>query len=930
MLTGPVTNTSNQHVYYLLTPGTWTEAETEAASLGGHLVTLNDSAEHDWVYTNFSTFDGIGRHLWIGLFRTNVPGGFAWASGEAVSFSRWAGGEPNNCDGIEDRGMIFGPTVPYSGPPGFWNDVSDSSLGGCGGGFFENYGLVEVDMSPPSIIMQPTNQTVFAGESVTLAAIAGGAAPLSYQWRLEGADITDASASIFVIPNVQPHQAGIYTLFVTNAYGEIVSSNATLTVNMRPPCVPVSSGLVAWWGAEENVEDSFGTNHGTLENGAAFAAGKVGSAFDLGGGGGFVKVPKSPGLNLSNELTIEFWMRPDGSNPMNSLQGLVTTDFYGVSIFGGAGQRVGINAYISRTSGGDNYPATGDVNGGGAVVSSGEWHHVASTYDGAQLQLYIDGQPWGNPHFVSGTISPMLPNSFLSLGSEDGRTVCGNCAGKRYFKGLLDEVAIYNRALSAAEIAAIYNAAVAGKCTDPTPPFIFAHPAGQTAELGSNVTFAVCAGGMPTPAYQWRFNGNPIADATRSSLVLPAVQLSAAGHYSAVVSNQFDTLTTSNAQLSVVGLHAYANGQRLTNAVTRFDASATIQLVNFFPNGRTFYTLDGTPPTFGSKPYTGPFGVTHSAVLRALAYSADFMQSYELEPRTLLITPAFALTGTTSGGGSVALNPPGGVYLSNTVVSVTAQPASGWTFLQWLGDLDGTNAGTTITLNRNKHVQAVFGTTLNTTVAGSGTVTLDPPGGVYPYGSVVRLMAAPQPGNYFGLWGNAASGNANPLFFTLTNANPTVSSLFAALGGSQAALTVRPEGSGRVTVAPQANVYALNTGVTLTAIPDAGQSFLGWSGDAGGSANPLGLTLSQSKVITAQFSTRPRLTVNGPLAGRVEEGFRFALDGALHGHYQVEVSTNLQNWDLLVTLTNDFGRMQFTDSGGTNEPVRFYRAQELP
>jgi hypothetical protein len=269
--------------------------------------------------------------------------------------------------------------------------------------------------------------------------------------------------------------------------------------------------------------------------------------------------------------------------------------------------------------------------------------------------------------------------------------------------------------------------------------------------------------------------------------------------------------------------------------------------------------------------------VSHDVVLRVLGYSADFFQSGELDPTTILIVPVYSLIPATSGGGSIALNPTGGSYLSNAVVGVTATAASGWTFLQWLGDLTGTNPVASVTMGGNRRVTAVFGTLLNTTAAGNGSVALSPPGGMYPYGSVVTLAAIPQAGSYFGLWGNAASGNVNPLYFTVTNSSPTVSCLFASLAGGQAALVVEPSGHGRVTVNPRANVYTLGTGVTLTAVSDAGQSFLGWAGDASGTNSPLSITMDQSKVITANFTRKPILTANAASGGLTDEGFRLTL-----------------------------------------------------
>jgi hypothetical protein len=63
----------------------------------------------------------------------------------------------------------------------------------------------------------------------------------------------------------------------------------------------------------------------------------------------------------------------------------------------------------------------------------------------------------------SGNISPTKPGSFLSIGSEDGRRYNLAVAANRYFKGLIDEVSIYNRALSAEEVSAIFTAADKGK-----------------------------------------------------------------------------------------------------------------------------------------------------------------------------------------------------------------------------------------------------------------------------------------------------------------------------------------------------------------------------------------------------------------------------------------------------------------------------------
>jgi hypothetical protein len=292
--------------------------------------------------------------------------------------------------------------------------------------------------------------------------------------------------------------------------------------------------------------------------------------------------------------------------------------------------------------------------------------------------------------------------------------------------------------------------------------------------------------------------------------------------------------------------------------------------------------------------------------------------------------PTYALAATTPGGGSITISPGGLLYQSNSIVRLTATPAAGWTFLQWLGDGNGAGATNTLVMDRDKCVQAVFGTTLNRAVSGDGSVLFDAVADHYPFGYVATLTAVPNGTNYFGVWGNAASGTNNPLRFTVTNANPTVSSLFAPLAAGQVALTVILDGSGRVTVDPRANRYSSNHGVTLTAIPEPNQTFLSWSGDASGTQNPLALTMNQSKVITAKFTQRPRLAV-GECAGKPSsDGFQVTLTGQIGGHFQIDQTTDLATWTPLASLTNLYGTVQFTDLSVTNGSQRFYRAAPAP
>ncbi len=159
----------------------------------------------------------------------------------------------------------------------------------------------------------------------------------------------------------------------------------------------------------------------------------------------------------------------------------------------------------------------------------------------------------------------------------------------------------------------------------------------------------------------------------------------------------------------------------------------------------------------------------------------------------------------------------------------------------------------------------------------------------------------------------------------ITNANPMVSSLFVALPGGQVALAVIPVGHGRVMISPQANAYSLGQMVTVTATADTNQVFLGWSGDATGTQNPLTVTMDQSRVIYANFSKNYGLSLQPTGAG-----FMLSLTGEVATAYEFDRSTNLPSWTRLSTLTNFTGTLQYMDSGATNQNTLFYRGLPLP
>jgi hypothetical protein len=461
-----------------------------------------------------------------------------------------------------------------------------------------------------------------------------------------------------------------------------------------------------------------------------------------------------------------------------------------------------------------------------------------------------------------------------------------------------------------------------------TGPAITTNPSGQTIMAGSNYTFNVVATGSAPLSYYWFKDGTQLPGTTDATLALNNVTTTQAGNYFVVVSNVVGSVTSAPALLRVKNVAIFAGDQLLTNGTTYvFLAPVTLNIRSAYTNGSSFYTLDGSAPTFDSTFYSGPFTVSAPHVVRALGYSSDFSQSEEADAVNINVLANHTITATSAGGGTVLLNPPGGVYVSTNTVTVTATPDLGWSFMYWLGDASGNSATIQVPADRDRTLQAVFGTSISTSVTGNGQVQISPADSLFPYGETVRLTGVPQPGSYFGFWGNAASGNTNPLRFTVTNANPIISSIFGTVGTGQSSLTVLISGDGSVARSPAGNVYPNSQTVMLTATPDPGQTFLGWSGDISGTQNPYSLSMAQNRTVTANFSTGLNLRVDRHgLEGLTSSGFRLTLDGSARGTITVFGSSNLLNWQAIGTVSKSTAETQFLDTNSTTLSRRFYKA----
>lgn len=209
-------------------------------------------------------------------------------------------------------------------------------------------------------------------------------------------------------------------------------------------------GLLGWWKGEGNTNDAQNGNNGTLQNGATFFdIGNSGHAFSLDGLDDYISVPDAPILNPKNSITLAAWVfikqyktYPNSNNIIvkddlntNKRDYILQVGYFGIGdvasfdIF----TSEGLNIYVS-----------------GGSVSSNAWHHIAGTYDGHILRLYIDGTLVASKAYQLPTYTTLNDTDTpLRIGATN------DAPYNRYFNGLIDEVQIFNRALDSTEIQAI-------------------------------------------------------------------------------------------------------------------------------------------------------------------------------------------------------------------------------------------------------------------------------------------------------------------------------------------------------------------------------------------------------------------------------------------------------------------------------------------
>ena len=191
---------------------------------------------------------------------------------------------------------------------------------------------------------------------------------------------------------------------------------------------------------DETAEDFSGNGRNGKITGAESVDGKFGKALDFNGVDDSVEVLDSEeGLDGIPEITVTAWIKYDQSPPQNYSPVGKESDYRFIIGQGGNGH------FVLATANNAWYSAGTVASGGG--MTTGEWHHLAGAYDGKLVQFYVDGELAGKgPQEVSGDVNNGAGSFHIA------KTIAGNV---EYFEGIVDEIAVFNVALTEADIKVI-------------------------------------------------------------------------------------------------------------------------------------------------------------------------------------------------------------------------------------------------------------------------------------------------------------------------------------------------------------------------------------------------------------------------------------------------------------------------------------------
>lgn len=567
-------------------------SRTTNSDVHGIALAANNGLIYTWNGGNFSFNPNliVPSNLWsfVGsiitptntiLFVYNANGLVSATNTVAQNNAAWNG---LTCIG-NDPSAAIGNTPANRAFPGLIDEVAvfNRSLT-----LFEIYNLYKKSLHqgqfPPAISSQPLPEVLYEGRTANFKVQASGDPflALTYQWRKNGSNLANggnvsgATTSALSLGPVSATDMANYDVVVANLVGSITSAPAALTViasNSTPAgyeAALMQLNPAHYWRLNET-------------NGSPYAFdywnGDIATNFNVTTASPGPEPPDFSGLETTNQsyLYTPDILTPENSSFTDTLQPFMNNlaQFTIVGWFNAAGiegQRVGLFGQNDVTEFGFH---GADASGlallgiwtpsaaayiGQSNINAGQWYMAAGVGNGSTVTLYLFTTNGGGGAQILQSSSVGATTNYgnsafnFKIGGGGVLDATGN-----YFSGLIDEVAIWNRAVSAGELANLFGASLG---VSGLPPQITAQPTPATNTLysGRTARYSVTAVGSAPVTYTWRKGGVAMSDggnvsgAATANLTITNLAAANIGDYDVVIANSFGSVTSVVASLGVI------------------------------------------------------------------------------------------------------------------------------------------------------------------------------------------------------------------------------------------------------------------------------------------------------------------------------------------------------------------------------------------
>jgi hypothetical protein len=589
------------------------------------------------------------------------------ARGSAPLTYQWYRNDGTPVSGQITSALTFNPATTNN--TGSYYVVVSNSAGSA------TSSIVQVTILGPPILSQQslTDIRVFVGTTPALQVSASGPAPLIYQWKRNGVPITGATNSAYTVTNTSTVGSSTYDCTVTNSNGAASINPITVSVLAAPgapfPATVLADHPIAFYRLDEGPDDGAGNSGRTAYDYAGGLNGSY-SNVDLSQPGystvtepsetssryGFFNFQDGYAGNVPRYLDFS---KPNGNSSQFSVEAWInsmlipSTDAGIVTIgygFGGeqfaldCGAHVGssraLRFYVNDAANGTHTAASANT----SLLGDGQWHHLAAVCDQANghVYIYIDGALSGSGTIPAGSGIRAL-SAPLSIGSRLSTSSATDYDNQ--FFGLINDVAVYNYALTPTQVANHYfGAGIA-------PTISQIQPAVLETNQGATAIFTLSAAGTPPLSYQWTDNnGVAIPWGTNATLAITNVQQSQAGYYTVTINNGYGSASTNGQLIVDLGAPAIVTDLQPTNQTVYSGVALTysITVSGSSPFAYQWYK-NGSPISGGTSS-----SYSFTSLVGTNTYYCAVTNAYSVSQHG---GPTYSSTGTVVGVAAPTLDP---------------------------------------------------------------------------------------------------------------------------------------------------------------------------------------------------------------------------------------------------------------------------------